>query len=268
MTPNRDEVKDFLIPVEVMLEMIYGEHKNRKTWKIKLSFAILLIFSLIMYIGSFIYIYTKGDNLINLGHAFATIFSHMQVNNFNRPDLLILMKFSLQATIKLIVLFMNKEKIKQFFYIIKNEFWMIHETDEETKNNILIFVRRLKLFMITYVILMISACVFFTSIPILTENKILPLPAHFFFDESNSPYFEILIVIQSFLLVYNAPIINGSFDCLFAALMANLLAQVEILKYRLRCLSDDNVEINDVLREKKDLKRLKICLKHHYLLIK
>lgn len=79
MTNTKDPVKDILTPIKAMLEIIYGNQKDRKTWKIYLFYTALTIISIINYVGAFIYIYYNLNNLIKLGHTLGTVFSHIQV---------------------------------------------------------------------------------------------------------------------------------------------------------------------------------------------
>lgn len=165
------------------------------------------------------------------------------------------------------LIFFNKDKIVANFNLIDEDFWNISEVDNDTRIKIYKFAKRIKHFMIFYVFNMILACIFFIAVPILTDSKILPLPLHYFFDERQSPFFEIVLVIQAYLLVYNAPIINGAFDCLFAGLMVNLLTQIHILKYKLTNLSSNCNEINQSIRTDEDIRSLKKYIRHHCLLI-
>lgn len=105
-------------------------------------------------------------------------------------------------------------------------------------------------------------------IPIIMDTREFHIPIHYtFVDTRESPYYQILFVLEVFIISYNAPIIHGAFDSLFFSIMTILLLQFRILKYQIRSIGT-NTDINDEMKRKKDMEMMKKCVEHHILLLK
>lgn len=166
------------------------------------------------------------------------------------------------------ILFFNKEKVAFIIDSINSKFWSIQVADEVSRAKMEQFTKNIKICMSVLTALIIMTVIFLICIPIISGNKSLIIPANYFFDETKRPYYEIILIMQFILLVYNASIITVSFDLLFIAIMTNIITQLKIIKSILSTdIGPDDRDTNILAQEKKDLEILKKCIDHHEFII-
>ncbi|XP_076229584.1 odorant receptor 10-like [Nomia melanderi] len=180
---------------------------------------------------------------------------------------------------KICVLYINKI---EFFHLVRytqKNFW--HSNYDFQEKLILADCKRIcSVFIIVLSFCTQGTCAGYMVTPILTNigknesDRILPFNMWVDFPTGNSPYFEILFIIQ-ILCVYHVGVCYICFDNFLCLINLHVTSQFRILQYRLDNLNKimeaqaDNLVTEETMSTytKKYLTRLRSCVQHHQSLI-
>ncbi|KAI7815358.1 Odorant receptor Or50 [Rhyzopertha dominica] len=166
---------------------------------------------------------------------------------------------TIQLVVKLSVLKFHKSRLQSMLTTIRNDFWLANMLDKEIEDDL---YRRSKLVLYCVGFVYMSGLAYYVTscvLPLARGKMELPMNSFYGFDTNFTPVYEIFYFVQVFCQILS--VIHGvvGHDILFYSMTSNIIAQFILL---------GNVLKNITMEKETMDKTLKVCVNHHYMLLR
>lgn len=151
-----------------------------------------------------------------------------------------------------------RERLLNLLNTMDSTFWKSQtHRDENFEGGVRKLTSAFKLFSWFYLLSGSSTCISFVAKPIVNGEREVPLVCWVPKDDA-SPYYEVVYLIQSYLL-FTATTIVGGFDLFYSSMSLRYIVQFKLLRYELERLTEDGSE--------ETARKFNQCAAHHKLLL-